>query len=79
MEIILYCILYYVIGLLVMVVWAYHEGNEVLMRDVPWAMFFALLWPWVMVIFIVHIVQKVLEPWWKRVKKKVVWKGRDIS
>ena len=62
-----------------MALWAYCEGNEVLMRDVPWDMFFALLWPWMMVIFIAHIIKEFLAPWWRRVKRKVIWKGRNIS
>ena len=79
LEIILYCILYYVIGLLVMVACVYQEGGEVDLQDVAWAMFFALLWPWMMVIFIAHIIKEFLAPWWRRVKRKVIWKGRDIS
>jgi uncharacterized membrane protein len=79
MEIIHYCILYYIIGLVTMALWAYYQGDEVDWQDVAWGMFLALIWPWMMIIFIVSIIRDALAPWWGRVKRKVIWKGRDIS
>jgi len=73
------CILYYIIGLLVMAAWAYYEGDKVLWRDVPWCMLFAFTWPIVVVLCICYFFAYRISPWWNKKKMKVLWKGRNVQ